>query len=761
MVQTTHKKNQKFQISIFIQTLVFATILLLLTIRAMQTEITGSSSAAALNDYIGLIWHTVMNFVPVICLLLWLGLNFLKRNFKYRFSMLEKGFAVFTAAAAISFFYASDKRAVLDNYCLFAGAVCGAILLTQLLSCESRRKILLVFLIALGILNSVECFNQYMSSNKTLIEQYEQDPQSQLNLLGIAPDTLEQWQYEHRLYSKDIKGFFTTSNSLGSFLILSGFACISMLISEIKKLHISKNFSGVIFLAAAGFIMFLAFTIAYSKGAIAAGLVFALCYLIWYTKTALIRKHRFAIFAIVCTAAVLGCLSAIIYGCESGTLPGGNSMFVRWQYWISSFGIFKDHPLIGIGPGNFAIYYPAYKIPAALETVSDPHNFILSIACQYGLIGLAGFIMMITMPLWKVIMNPAQLDETDIQKPIKSGTWKGYSVFIIFCILLIRPFLLKVETSDQLIVRIYILTVLYLIPLFVLGFSNWVINKETTINTQDNSFIIAGSVCSVMAVLMHNLIDFAIFEPSILMWTFAIIAFLVSCDSRSQTTRIRTIELSRKHQLTFSAITFTAAIVGTCFLVVFPARNLYLIDKALASSSSQRTLALLQMAGHADKTSDKSHSLSGKLCISLLNNEYDEEIFSIGQSSLTKACSLNPQTFKHYEDLGKLYYIKAQASMQKNSQYAVQTPDIAALQSARTYYLKAAQRYPGKEKIWLELGKICDLLGEAELAKQYYKKALEIDAQFKQQFQKLYKQEQPISRLSNTDYDFLLRKTHQ
>ena len=75
------------------------------------------------------------------------------------------------------------------------------------------------------------------------------------------------------------------------------------------------------------------------------------------------------------------------YGITHDTLPGGKSMLVRWEYWVGAARIYAAHPLTGAGPGSFADYYPTYKIPAALETVKDPHNFILSILTQYGPLG--------------------------------------------------------------------------------------------------------------------------------------------------------------------------------------------------------------------------------------------------------------------------------------------------------------------------------------------------------------------------------------
>ena len=101
--------------------------------------------------------------------------------------------------------------------------------------------------------------------------------------------------------------------------------------------------------------------------------------------------------------AVAGSGMVVNYGLTNGRLPGGNSMLVRWQYWDASGKMYADHLLTGVGPGNFAHFYPHYKPAAASESVSDPHNFLLSILTQYGPIGLIGFLAMICIPLWTIL----------------------------------------------------------------------------------------------------------------------------------------------------------------------------------------------------------------------------------------------------------------------------------------------------------------------------------------------------------------------
>ena len=71
----------------------------------------------------------------------------------------------------------------------------------------------------------------------------------------------------------------------------------------------------------------------------------------------------------------LASFAMVHYGLKHGSLPGGNSMLVRWQYWAASAHMYADHPWTGIGLSNFSEWYPHYKPagrsnPSPIRTMS-------------------------------------------------------------------------------------------------------------------------------------------------------------------------------------------------------------------------------------------------------------------------------------------------------------------------------------------------------------------------------------------------------
>lgn len=67
-----------------------------------------------------------------------------------------------------------------------------------------------------------------------------------------------------------------------------------------------------------------------------------------------------------------------------------DSFNVRWEYWIAANNMIKDNPIFGVGPDNFAMLYPKYKVAIA-EEVQNTHNNFMQIWVEQGIIGFLAF----------------------------------------------------------------------------------------------------------------------------------------------------------------------------------------------------------------------------------------------------------------------------------------------------------------------------------------------------------------------------------
>jgi putative inorganic carbon (HCO3(-)) transporter len=69
----------------------------------------------------------------------------------------------------------------------------------------------------------------------------------------------------------------------------------------------------------------------------------------------------------------------------------------RLDLWQSSLEMVRDHPLLGIGLDNFAYVYQAYLREGAVAepNLSHPHNWVLHMWLELGLLGLVAFVWLV------------------------------------------------------------------------------------------------------------------------------------------------------------------------------------------------------------------------------------------------------------------------------------------------------------------------------------------------------------------------------
>lgn len=77
----------------------------------------------------------------------------------------------------------------------------------------------------------------------------------------------------------------------------------------------------------------------------------------------------------------------------------GKSLRYRGEYWRSTWRMLHENPLdfsLGVGSGNFRQHYLRYKLPESSEEIADPHNMLLDVWANGGLLGLVGLLAVIT-----------------------------------------------------------------------------------------------------------------------------------------------------------------------------------------------------------------------------------------------------------------------------------------------------------------------------------------------------------------------------
>ena len=105
------------------------------------------------------------------------------------------------------------------------------------------------------------------------------------------------------------------------------------------------------------------------------------------------------------------------------------SLQYRLQYWQGTAGVLTDDPLIG-APGNFRRRYLKHKLAESSEEISDPHNFLLDVWANGGLLAFAGILFLIfaTMransrheDLWNAAKGEPPSQRISISRDIATG----------------------------------------------------------------------------------------------------------------------------------------------------------------------------------------------------------------------------------------------------------------------------------------------------------------------------------------------------
>jgi tetratricopeptide (TPR) repeat protein len=412
--------------------------------------------------------------------------------------------------------------------------------------------------------------------------------------------------------------------------------------------------------------------------------------------------------------------------------------------------MYADHPFTGVGPGNFANYYPHYKPAAALETVSDPHNFVLTILTQYGPIGLIAFLAMIFVPLWTVSSpKPViSLSEAHQPEPAFKKLVIVLAIIVSAALLFIRPIILPMPPAASPQERKAGILILYIMPVvvFIAGFLLVAAGQRPA--KRSHTSITAALFCAVLGVALHNLVDFAIFEPGVYTTFWAIAACLIATDyqrkSRPQLVLSPT-PLAKVAAVVVALVMFGVYVYFVWQPVYKSTAKIQQAQEAASVGEFEKAHNLLTAAAKDDPLSSAPSLLNGRLYLQrfLESQPGQSNLLQKSQEHLRDAIKRNKADFENFERLTEVYNQWAEVSTQKRADLLTKAFDSAS---------RAVELYPGVGRLRIELAKIAEKLGKTDFALQQYKKAVEIEDAYRHQFRIMYPDREIFSRLGEEKY---------
>jgi O-antigen ligase/polysaccharide polymerase Wzy-like membrane protein len=226
------------------------------------------------------------------------------------------------------------------------------------------------------------------AANARRIGQIEFSLQSQ----GVPSEKAGREQFESRLrFSSEPFGPFALANTFAGFLFVALILAADLFVQSRRPLTLETVITWGIVL------LLLLYCLVLTKSRTAwIGLVVAVAF--WGACLLVRGRFRLNRRTVMVGAAVLVVLMALFAVAALGRgfdmqvlTEAPKSLDYRLQYWKGAMGVVREHPVFGVGPGNFRQHYLRFKLPQSSEEIADPHNLILDLWTSGGLLALIGF----------------------------------------------------------------------------------------------------------------------------------------------------------------------------------------------------------------------------------------------------------------------------------------------------------------------------------------------------------------------------------
>ncbi len=401
--------------------------------------------------------------------------------------------------------WADDKFADVISTANFLSALALLWAMSQIVRSWMRLRIvaavayglLLVFLVRGFYYKFVEMPMLLEQQNKLLVQQ------------GFDPSSFAGIQFARKI--NELMGFNSSANSFAGLLILLMTIGIGVAIQRIKDRD-DPGWAVALAISAPLAIWLLIYT--HSKAALVMPvLVIALLAILWKWHSPIARQSKRG-FWIGFSILILAIAAVIGHGLYHHGLPT-DSLNFRWRYWSAAWKMFLRHPIRGFGWENFGPNYVRDRLPVASEEIRDPHNFLVRFFVELGAIGGIFAIAWLTR-LWWDLTRPVTPPAT-IQTPNPTPKY-GETLFLgaiaLTAIVINIATSLDFEQSTAYITLEMIKRSLYfcalIIGCLVVGLRTL---EKPQIDQRPAPWILYGILVGAGVFLIHNLIEFSLFEP--------------------------------------------------------------------------------------------------------------------------------------------------------------------------------------------------------------------------------------------------------
>lgn len=302
------------------------------------------------------------------------------------------------ALSSISATWLANGRAAWNGFWHVAGLIVFGCLFSRLCRWPNVARVAAQLLVIGAMMLAVHAVHQYYVSMPEARARYEQNPDRELAELGLdaPPGSALRTQFESRLQSPEPLATFALTNSLA--VVLSAALIFQAIVIVDGLRRRPHDYLAIATSLLAWLLVGAACLLTKSRTAfLSIGLIAILtAFVAWRLRRASTSEQRRSrparVWITVAAAACVASFAAVVGLLSRDTLilsEAPKSVAFRLEYWQATSKMILDHPLVGVGLGNFQSYYPRYKLETASETIADPHNWLFDIAACCSLLVLA------------------------------------------------------------------------------------------------------------------------------------------------------------------------------------------------------------------------------------------------------------------------------------------------------------------------------------------------------------------------------------
>lgn len=373
------------------------------------------------------------------------------------------------------------------------------------------------------------------------------------------------------------------------------------------------------------------------------------------------------------------------------------SLSYRFQYWLATARLIRDHAWLGVGPGNFRQHYLKYKLPVASEEIADPHNLFFDVMATGGIGSGVGLLLFLSGAMLASCRSIGAIS-SDVGTRSRSQDDGGLAIepipywmalfgaFLAFA----GPLLCWGEWED----RVLILGSIW-IPVA------WWLSRQPTVVSQPQNRSISPETVTLLAAValaVHLLGAGGIAMPAVAQLLIVLVAFSIPPSAEVPS------KLKKRWKPAAVAIGLVALLSGLAMTALLPviARRELLREGNLATSSQrQRELAgsLFRQAAIADSWSPEPWQSLFEWDFATGNQS--NESFQAAVEDLLQVIQRDPVNFWAPRTLGTLWLQKWQMTHSAED----------ARQMVR-WTTVAHDLYPTNASIYAELAFALDSVGD-------------------------------------------------